>query len=230
MTELFRFEKKDEDIPFYNGIPEISQSGWAALLIGLILYLISSRYIIGSITGLQFAILSTAVVLIPIIYATKGKITLFFKKLTLRDIPLILLVAIAGMIYSYVIAILLSGNLNPGIAPGGYTDINELIILIIQLVGEELFKIIMLILFMAVTYRFSKNRKLSLIIAGLATLLIFGICHETGIETLVKVLLIQGLGSVFNLMLYIHSKNVTATYSSHLIYDLIPDMMALMHF
>ncbi|WP_407377165.1 hypothetical protein [Methanobrevibacter sp.] len=230
MTDFFKIEGQNEDVPFYNGIPEISKLSWIVLVIGLILYLITSRYIINSISELQFSLLSTAVILIPILYVTKGKITLFFKGLSYKDIVPIIGFALAGLIYSYIIAIILSGNLHAGIAPGGYTNINELIILAVQLIGEELFKIIMLVLFMAAIYKFSKNRKLSIILAGLQTLIIFGLCHETGIETLHKVLLVQGFGSVFNLILYIQTKNVTATYASHFIYDLLPDMIALMHF
>lgn len=230
MTDYFKFERKEEDIPFYNGKPEISKLSWIVLLAGLLLYLITSRYIIDSITELQFAILSTAVVLIPILYVTRGKISIFFKKITYKDIALILFFALAEFAYSYLIAIILSGNLTPGIAHGDLTNINELIILAIQLIGEELFKITMLILFLTAIYRFIENRKISIVAAGLITLLIFGLCHETGMETIIKVLLIQGLGSVFNLILYVQTKNVTATYASHFIYDLIPDIISLLHF
>ncbi|WP_407376534.1 hypothetical protein [Methanobrevibacter sp.] len=57
-------------------------------------------------------------------------------------------------------------------------NIENAIGLMIQLVGEELYKVFMLILLMAVIYRISKNRRISMVIAVFITLMIFGAAHE----------------------------------------------------
>ncbi|WP_407376532.1 hypothetical protein [Methanobrevibacter sp.] len=45
--------------------------------------------------------------------------------------------------------------------------------------------------------------------------------------SLIKVLIVQGLGSIFDVLLYIKTKNVFVSYISHLIYDWIPDIIGL---
>ena len=40
MTDFFNFEDKEMDIPFYNGIPDLSPLKWGLLILGLILFLV----------------------------------------------------------------------------------------------------------------------------------------------------------------------------------------------
>jgi membrane protease YdiL (CAAX protease family) len=98
--------------------------------------------------------------------------------------------------------------------------------MLVQLMGEELFKIILLIIAMSIIYHFTKNRKLSIIISSIITMTIFGIAHYQ-YGPLIQILLIQGLGSIFDLYAYLKTKNVLVSYLAHLLYDFIPFIMEL---
>ena len=88
--------------------------------------------------------------------------------------------------------------------------------------NEELFKVILLILVMSLVYYFSKNRKLSIVLAVIMTMIVFGAAHEGAYGTLLQVLLIQGLGSIFDLYAYMKTKNVFVSYIAHLLFDFTP--------
>ena len=101
-------------------------------------------------------------------------------------------------------------------------NIADIIYLIVQLIGEELFKVILLIFVMSLVYYFSKNRKLSIISSVIMTMMVFGSIHEGAYGTLLQVLLIQGVGSIFDLYAYMKTKNVFVSYIAHLLFDFIP--------
>jgi membrane protease YdiL (CAAX protease family) len=106
----------------------------------------------------------------------------------------------------------------------GGSSLSILIIVctLVQLIGEELFKIILLILTMSLIYHFSKNRKLSIGISMIITMIVFGFAHAGAYGTFAQVLLIQGLSSIFDLYAYIKTKNVWVSYIAHVIFDFIP--------
>ena len=93
--------------------------------------------------------------------------------------------------------------------------------------GEELFKIILLIVLMFVFYRFL-NRKQSIIISMILTCIVFGLMHAGYYGGILQVVLIQGLGSIFEVHLYVKTKNVMASYTCHIIYDCVPIFFEIM--
>lgn len=99
--------------------------------------------------------------------------------------------------------------------------------MVIQLMGEELFKVILLIIFMYVTYKFL-NRKQSIIVSLIITMAAFGLLHAGFYGGVVNVLLIQGLGSIFEMFLYLKTKNIMVSYASHLLYDLVPAVFQIL--
>ena len=102
----------------------------------------------------------------------------------------------------------------------------SIINMIVQLMGEELFKILLLIIVMFIIYHFTKNRRLSIIISSIVTMAIFGLAHYQ-YGPIIQILLIQGLGSIFDLYAYLKTKNVLVSYSAHLLFDFIPVIMEL---
>jgi len=227
MTDFFKFETVKEDIPFYNGEPKLSKPAWAILILGLIVYFLIIRDIIYFEDGFTFAIVSSLALFIPFLLAFRGHYSRFFKRLHKRDIKPIIVYTVLSLIYSILVGLTL-GLI--GIKALGFDTIVHLLMmarLLIQLFGEELYKIIILIVLMAVFYRFSKDRKRTIIIASILTMIIFGACHEGDTGSLLKVILVQGFGSVFDLMLYFKTKNVWASYVSHLLFDCLLELMMM---
>ena len=73
---------------------------------------------------------------------------------------------------------------------------------------------------MYVVYRFTNNRNLALYIGIIATLLAFGLIHYSAYSgRILQTLLIQGLGSIFNLYAYMKTKNFVVSYAVHILID-----------
>lgn len=100
---------------------------------------------------------------------------------------------------------------------------------LIQLIGEEFLKIFMLLIVMYVIYKSTKNRGLSISLGVILTLLIFGLIHyEAYSGRILQILLLQGLGSIFDLYAYMKTKNVVVSYIVHVIVDYIPFTLAML--
>ena len=95
-----------------------------------------------------------------------------------------------------------------------------IVFLLFSMMGEELLKFIPLMFFMRLIYKFTSNRKLSLIISTIIVLTCFGLLHyDPQTSTIISTLLIQGLGSIFEIYGYIKTKNLFVPYISHLLTD-----------
>ena len=160
---------------------------------------------------------------IPAIYICKGNYGLFFKKPKLRDIKTIILCVIGYIIYGAIISIILSRLGHPASADAVLGSGSPLIVIattLIQLVGEEFFKIFILLIVMYVVYKFTNERDLTIRVGIIITLLIFGLAHIGAYGNILQVLLIQGLGTIFNLYAYMKTKNVVVSYIVHALIDL----------
>lgn len=230
MEDFFNFEEKEYDIPFYNNIPKLSKFEWGLLALGLILfYVVLIVPIIASdeVNSLLFCL----VLLVPTLYVLKGNWSLMFRKIRRNDITPILIVVFLQAAYSfgmlYILSLLGLASKAPVDAEAQTTTIISFLSMAIQLMGEELFKVILLILVMHIVYRFL-NRKQSIIFSLIITLAAFGLLHAGFYGGAVNVLLIQGLGSIFEMYLYLKTKNIMVTYASHLLYDCIPIFFELL--
>lgn len=229
MRDFFKFEDKTSDIPFYNGIPKLSKLDWIILIIAEILFV--TPIILPIYIGeTEFAFYLCLVVLIPVLYVSRGNLSLFFKKIRKNDIKLIIACVILPYIYSMVmLAIIEVFKLAPQAqVEGGSLTVISIVCILVQLMGEELFKIILLVIVMYAVYHFSKNRKLSIGISVISTMIVFGAVHTGAYGTLMQVLLIQGLGSIFDLYAYIKTKNVLVSYTAHVLFDCIPFALELL--
>ena len=227
MSDFFKFEDKT-DIPFYNGIPKLSALDWIILTIAEILFITPVVFPI-PMSDLVFAFYMCLVVLIPVLYVSRGNFSLFFKKIRRSDIKLIIVCVIAPYIYSMAMLFIIETFRLAPQTPVEMTHFNltNVWILVIQLIGEELFKIILLILLMSLVYHFSKNRKLSIIVSVIFTMAAFGSAHAGAYGTLLQVLLIQGMGSIFDIYAYLKTKNILVSYTAHLLFDFIPFALEL---
>ena len=223
MSEFFKFERIKEDIPFYNGTPELSLVDWIALIAGFVISFLIYRGAIPlePIPGLVVGFLASV---LPVLWVFRGNYSLIFKKITRADIKPMVILTVVGFIYSLV-AVGICGVLgiipmekNIGLAV--FTFSTEAVILIVHLFAEELFKLAILLISMFVVYKFAKNRKVSLIISMIITAVLFAACHEGSSGPMLQVLIVQGVSTIFDLILYLNTKNIVATYISHVVFDL----------
>lgn len=225
--KLLEFDKT-RDFPYYNHNPRISKAGWLVLLltvpISLILYLIigSSNEMIGSIVFCLF-------MLIPLLYFSKWDYGLLFHKPTKNEIILAVLLFVGYIIYAiameYALELLgFSGN-DPPLEVTAISTFS----LIFSMMGEELLKFIPLMFFMRLFYKITDKRNLSLAVSSVIVLTFFGLIHYDYSSPIIMCLLIQGLGSVFELYGYIRTKNLFVPYMTHLLTDAFIFIMILLN-
>ena len=225
------------DFPFYNGVPELSKLDWIVLAIGPILTLATIFGIIDFIPGAGNVISGTftpvwfcLVTLLPVTYVCRGKLNIFFKVPKLGDIKIILACFILNSIFTIGMAALLDmmgfklSNNTSVIAHAVFTTNN--VFLLIQLIGEELFKVSLLLCIMALVYHFSENRKLSVVISTLLVMLVFGLMHLPAYNwNFIQSLVLIGLSTIFDLFPYLKTKNVTNSYIVHVLIDIAPSLL-----
>lgn len=232
------FENTSEiDFPFYNGIPELSKFDWMVLAIGPILTLLTIFGITNYIPGIEYVLTDNfmpiwfcLITLLPVTYVCRGKLQIFFKMPKLGDIKIILICFILNSIFTIGMAALLTSlgfklsDNTSTIAHALFTTNN--IFLLIQLIGEELFKVSLLLCIMALIYHFSENRRLSVVISTLFVMLVFGLMHLPAYNmNFIQSLFLIGLGAIFDLFPYLKTKNVTNSYIVHVLIDIVPTLL-----
>ncbi len=236
MADFFKFEETEFDFPFYNGTPALSKADWIIFLLApaLMIFFISGFTehvpLINQIPGELYPLIYCLVTLIPIAYVCKGKLGLLFKKVKASDFKIIIICFFAYFIYSIAVGyLLLSSGLK--VTPNPVSEalsLKALIYILIQLLGEELFKVSLLILGMALLFHFTKDRKKALIFGALVSMLIFGLVHYGAYNNVIHCLLVIGVGSLIHLYPYIKTKNIIVTYILHVMIDLFAIFLPLM--
>ena len=222
------------DFPFYNGIPKLSKFDWFVFILGPVLTVLLIFGVFFYIPGMEYVltdfsipILFCLVLLIPVAYVCKGNLGIFFKKPKLGDFKIIILCFIANTIFTiamYLILTYLGFGLESSSATLAQpTSSFDTILLLIQLVGEELFKVSVLICVMAFIYHYTDNRKIAVVISTICTMIVFGLIHLESYDwNLVQCLLVIGLGAIFDLLPYLKTKNVVNSYILHVLIDIAP--------
>jgi hypothetical protein len=218
------------DFPFYRHNPRISKSGWFLLLLSVpIAYLIYA--LAGEVSEIIGSILFCLVMLIPLLYFSGWDYSLMFRKPTKNEIILGVLLFAGYMIYSTVVDLSLDmvglGGVQETAEAMGI-NIDSTVGLIFSMMGEELLKFIPLMFLMRVVYKFSNNLKLSVVISVTLVLAGFGLLHYyPPSNTLASVLLLQGLGSLFEMYGYLKTKNLFVPYISHFLTDAVAFILIL---
>lgn len=232
-----KFLEFDEsrDFPFYNHNPRISKLGWFVLLLSVpiayIAYIFTSLIIESDIIG---SILFVLIMLIPLLYYSNWDYSLMFRKPTKNEIILGFLMFAGYMIYSFAMGSILDMYGLSGVASSADTagiTIESTVGLLFSMMGEELLKFIPLMFFMRVVYKFTSNLKLSVVISTIIVLFGFAMLHYAPpSNTLILVLLLQGVGSLFEVYGYLKTKNLFVPYISHLLTDAFSFIIILMGF
>ena len=220
---------ENRDFPFYNENPRMSKIGWFVLLISVVLSYCTYHYI-SFPNEILSSIVFLLIMLVPLLYFSNWDYSLFFKKPTGDELILAVLMFLAFFAYSLVMTNFLASSGMPNM-DGSSEGIVNIVGLIFSMMAEELVKFIPLMFLLRVLFKYTSNRKLSIILSSAVTLVFFGLIHlEPGVS-IISVLLIQGLGSIFHLYAYLKTKNLITSYIAHLMTDaivLIISMLGIM--
>jgi hypothetical protein len=149
-----------------------------------------------------------------------------------RDLLLVVALFVGYMIYAIVIGAVLDqvGIVSSGTLDPGSLGVMTLITSIFSVLGEEFIKFIPFMFFLRVIYKYSNNRKLSVIISVALVMLMFASIHAYNPIMFLFALCIQGFGSIFEFYGYIKTKNIMVSYLCHLLTDEFIFIIALLGF
>lgn len=223
MMNIRKYFTYDEtrDYPYYKHNPKIAKWQWLVLILLLPVALFGQFLFPSEFSGSIFFCFA---LLIPLLYFSKWDYKLLFHKPTKNELLLAVLMFAGYMIYAIVIGEILTvldlaGSETASSFP---VDIVSIISLIFSMMGEELLKFIPLMFLLRLFYKFTDNTKVSMTFSVAIVLTVFGLMHYYPAEnTIISVLLLQGLGSMFEMYGYIKTKNLFVPYIAHLLTDAI---------
>ena len=222
-NDYFNFENKDRDFPIYRNNPNMSKTAWIILFLMLILGLL-----LISDTSIIMSIMSCLVILVPLLYYLNWDYTLLFDKPKLRDMALAVALFIGYLVYAVIIIEILTAlNIN---SAGGDMEFTFITIptMVFSLMTEELIKFIPFMFFLRLFYKYTSNRKLSVIISVLLVMAFFAFLHALSMEYFLFALIVQGFGSIFEFYGYIKTKNLWVSYTTHLCTDVFIVLLSLL--
>lgn len=214
--DWFKFEDKDLDFPFYKKNPHIPKWGWIVLFFALAIGLMFTIS-----TKIHIAVLSCIVLIVPVLYFLKWDYGAIFQKPKPKDIALAVALFVGYIAYSVAITILLE---NIGIMGGQLIEESTLSVMTIvssvfTIMSEEFIKFIPFIFFLRLFFKFSENRKLSVIFSVVLVMILFASLHAYTLNMFMYALCVQGFGSIFEYIGYIKTKNILISYITHLCTD-----------
>ena len=215
--DYFNFENEDRDFPFYKKNPYVPKSGWIVL-------------IVASIVGMLMQGLTGNEILVPVLYYLKWDYTAIFQKPKSKEVLLAIGLFVGYMIYSLAVGSVLDyygWSATPTIAENSL-NIASIVALLFSLMGEELIKFVPFMLFLRILYKYSNNRKLSVVVSMLIVMVFFALLHAMDFRSLFSVLVLQGLGSIFEFIGYIKTKNIMVSYITHLCTDVFIFVLIIM--
>lgn len=219
MTEIdyFKLENKGKDFPFYKKNPYIPKWGWIVLIIATIIGLILSLS-----SNIIYVILSAIVLIVPILYFLKWDYKAIIDKPSLKDILLAIGLFIGYMVYAVILGFTLQyifGLNGANLIPDNIT-IMTFVSLAFKLISEELIKFIPFMFLLRLSYKFSAKRKFSTILSMILVMIFFALLHAANLQTFLFAICIQGIGSIFEFIGYIKTKNLVVSYITHLCTDI----------
>ena len=180
---------------------------------------------------------SVLIFLIPFcgfLYVCRGKLNLIVKRLHKFDLGYILLYVLLYYFFAFAAGFLLL-HLGFQLKPNAILSVNKdavfWVMFLIQVFGEELFKLSMFFIVLSLLYKHaSKIDNYIIAISALITSLLFAAAHLFAYSSILQPLMILGIGNLVLILAYIQSKNVLIPYASHIIVDFIPLMATMFLF
>lgn len=221
----------DPDFPFYNENPAIPVWG-IIVFAAAVIYLSLSVFLQIDYPGYLGAILFCVIPLAAFLVVARGKMSLIVKKFKAMDFVRILVTLFLQYAFAFTVGII--RNLVFHVQPTANAvmdadmDLTFWVVILIQLFGEEMFKLLIFLVFLILLYKLTQKRTLSVIVATAVTLLCFAVVHATAYDfNWSQILINQGLATFFCMYNYLKSKNILTSYIQHVILDAIPFVLAM---
>lgn len=226
--------KKDNNIeldyPFYKDV-KINILDVLILTIVPILFTIYTFFPFEIPFGLS-PYLFTFLQLGAFLIVAKGKISLLIKKPNKRDILRVFVTLILQFVIAISLALILKYLFHIATNENGVFELEMnvrfWIVIIVQLFGEELYKILLFLAALIVSYKLTKKRTLSIGIALTFSLTCFAFLHATTYNNVIQILLLQGAASLCCMYNYLKTKNILTSYMQHLLFDAIPFILSML--
>lgn len=222
-VDFFEFEDKNIDFPYYNEKNAYGKNSLIIILSSLFLFVFLILGPIKFFEG-QEQIILFLITIIPLLLLTKCNLGLFFRKISLNDIRLIIVSYIGYKIYYLIVYELFQvTNYVTTSAESQFLNMNLLTLIIntLQIFSEEIFRIFLFLILMYFLYKYTNNRKKSIIISTVLVLIVFGLMHvNTYGYNIIQILLLQGFGSIFEFLGYLKTKNLAIPIIIHLLINI----------
>lgn len=231
--EMFFFERKDSDLPYYRGEPVlVSSAGWLIVLASVALAftaLIQLQPVFHS--GLAGFIPALLFVLIPmgtlaVVAGTRALLALF-RPIRASDVGLIILFFALNAVVTVVLGLIITRVFQTATNPAGdlvaSADRLDQVLFFgwtaVQLLGEEIFTILPFLAFLAFLDRFV-SRKVALCVSALGASIIFALIHLPTYQWNVAQALI-GLVPIRIVLLlpFIITRNIWVSTGVHILND-----------
>ena len=223
-SQYFNFEEENTDFPFYKNENFFSKKMGLPLLISVLLFIF---LITGPVKfpNFQEQVILFLVTIIPVLYVMIEQRDIFFKTPKKEDIHTLIVSYFGIFLLLFIImAILQLAGLSSLITHQSFApellNIWGYIFEFIQIIGEELFRVFIFLMALYLLYKYTQNRKLSIILATIIALLVFGAMHVNSYDNMIYNLLIIGLGGFFEFYPYLKTKNVLLSIILHVLYNL----------
>ena len=218
--EEIKEEKKETnlklDFPFYNDNPKLKVWEILILLVPVVFFTIYS-FLPNNFLGSFGAYTFCGSELIAFLIVARGKISLIVKKPKIRDFVRVIVTLILHYIFALAVGMTLTlvfhYQMNGNAVVEMDMDFSFWAAIIVQLFGEELYKIIIFLVVLYLMYKLSKKRGLSITIATIVSLLFFALIHLTTYSNIIQILLLQGVATIFCMYNYLKSKNILMSYT-----------------
>ena len=230
-SEEIKTKTIDPDFPFYNENPKIET--WGILLFAVaVIWTTVSIFAEIDYPGYSGPIIFCAIPLAAFLIVARGKMTLIVKKFKAMDFVRIIVTLILQFVFAVGITFIRVEYFNAERTANSIMDVDMNTtfwgLILVQLFGEELYKLLTFLIALILIYKLTKNRTLSVIAATAAMLLVFAVAHITSYNfNWSQILINQGIATLFCFYNYAKSKNILTSYLQHVLLDAIPFVMAM---
>lgn len=229
-SDFFRFENKNDDFPFYNGIPMnfTALQSWFLLIVSIgsvVFFEVGTSFLPQYVRPFINIIIPLGAFAIVV----KSNWTKIFRKIYFKDILLVFGVLIVNLILSIISGLILTkfagATANPAtVSLNGNSPLENIIFmakLIPMLFGEELITIIpFLVILQFGTKTLKLSRKQAVTLAWVLSAIIFGAIHlKTYNWNIIQAVVGIGMARLVLTFAYIKTKNIWISTFVHVLND-----------
>ncbi|WP_238547692.1 type II CAAX prenyl endopeptidase Rce1 family protein [Meridianimarinicoccus roseus] len=229
---MFSFERKHCDLPYYKAARDgFSLTGWfivlAAVAVAFVVLMIAQQRFHSGLGGFIPPLLFVLIPLVSVAAVAGAKAPLaLFRRVGLGDIGLMVLFFVLNFVVTIVVGTLINSAFHTAANPAadmvasasGADQVLFFFWTAVQLLGEEIFTILVFLGVMAGLNRVM-SRKLALCLAALVAAIIFGLVHlPTYQGNIVQAVALVPVRLVL-LMPFIITRNIWTSTGSHILND-----------